>query len=88
MKKVVLIVALLNILLLVGCSNANNSQNEALKLEQRQRNKKIKHNRKIWTEKVSKAKNINNAEYDKYVTIVPKGYNDEDMTLNRLKKSC
>lgn len=85
MKKVVLIVALLNILLLAGCSNANNSQNEALKLEQRQRNKKIKHNRKIWTEKVSKAKNINNAEYDKYVTIVPKGYNDEDMTLNRLK---
>lgn len=85
MKKFFLIIALLSIFLLAGCNSANSSKTEELKLEQAQRNKQIKHNRKVWVEKVSKAKNINNPEYDKYVTTVPKGYTDENMTLGRLK---
>lgn len=84
-KKTFLIIALLGVFLLAGCSNINSSRTEELKLAQRQRNKKIKSNRSVWNEKVSKAKKIDNAEYNKYVTTVPKGYQDENMTLSRLK---
>lgn len=82
MKKILLVLSFLTVLLISGCSL---KQNQNTKMTQQQQSKLIKHNQKIWDKKVQAAKNINSPNYDRYVTVIPQGYNDEDMSLKRFK---
>jgi len=84
MKKIVLIVTFLSIFLLTGCSNQTEQAAKQAKIEQ-QRNKQIKQNRQVWNKKVVAAKNVDQPNYQKYITNVPSGYKDENMSLGLLK---
>lgn len=82
MKKVLLVLSFLAVILVSGCSL---KQSQSTKMTQQQQSKLIKHNQKIWNEKIRAAQNIDNPNYDQYVTVIPQGYNDEDMSLKRFK---
>lgn len=85
MKKKSLLVLALCLFLLAGCSLNNNTAEQQQKIEQQKRQKTIKHNRQVWNKKVEAAKDVNQPNYDKYLTVVPSGYKDEDMSLAHLK---
>jgi len=86
MKKVFLIIAFFSVFLLAGCNQQSDSTAENRRVEQQEQSRLIKQNRKVWNEKVRSAKDIRLPNYDRYITKVPTGYNDDGMSLVRLEK--
>ncbi len=85
MKLKVIIITVLSIFLLAGCSNKQNSIHQDTKVEYEKRVKLIESNRKNWDEKIKKAKKLDQSKFKNNFTTVPSRYNDEDMSLARLK---
>lgn len=83
MKKSLLVVLLLSLVLLTSCGLKHNQSQSSI--EQQKRTQLIKKNRSIWNKKVKAAKNVNQPNYDKYLVQIPEGYDDESMSLKRLK---
>lgn len=81
MKFKIILVTLLSLILLTGCK----SNQTDTKKEQEQRNSVIAKNQKHWQKQVAKAKKIDQKSLQKAFTVIPRGYNDEDMSWSRLK---
>jgi len=85
MKKIFLIIAFCGVFLLAGCNQQSDSTVENNRVEQQKQNRLIKKNRQIWNKRVRSAKDIRLPSYERYITKVPTGYNDDDMSLSRLE---
>jgi len=81
MKKLSWVFLALGLLLLAGCSANNQKSKQA----ERQLQQTIQKNKIAWNKQKHAAVNINHKNYDRYVTQVPSGYQDDDMSLNRFK---
>jgi len=85
MKFKVVVIMIMSIFLFAGCSQQKQPTEQDSKVEQQQRVKQIRSNRKIWNNKVSKATRINQTKFKQTFTTIPTGYNDDEMSLTRLR---
>ena len=81
MKKLSWLIVTLSLLLIAGCSAKNNdAKQQEQKLQQT-----IRKNQKVWNKQKKLAVNIDHKGYAPFISQVPTGYNDEDMTLSHFK---
>ncbi|ALB29379.1 hypothetical protein [Companilactobacillus heilongjiangensis] len=81
MKKLSWLIVTLSLLLIAGCSAKNNdAKQQEQKLQQT-----IRKNQKVWNKQKKSAVNIDHKGYAPFISQVPTGYNDEDMTLSHFK---
>jgi len=81
MKKLSWLIVTLSLLLIADCSAKNNdAKQQEQKLQQA-----IRKNQKVWNKQKKLAVNIDHKGYAPFISQVPTGYNDEDMTLSHFK---
>jgi len=85
MKFKVIIITMLSLIFLAGCTAKSNPVHQDTKQEQQQRARKIVTNQKIWNQRIKKARKLNQAQFKKDLVTVPFRYNDEEMSWARFK---
>lgn len=82
MKKKVLIILFFGcFFLLAGCNLKNNQ----VTIDRSKQTRLIKKNQRIWSRRIKNTHPVSDAMFDKKIIRVPDGYNDEDMSYERLK---